>query len=220
MLRHLTLLATLLLTTNLQAADKNKTGFDRWQKAIDAFTAADQKNPPPQQSILFVGSSSIRLWDLEKSFPNLPVINRGFGGSAIRDSVHFFDTLVLKHHPRTVVLYAGDNDINGGYNAGQTHRDFVRFKNKLHKSLPETKLIFIAIKPSIDRRKLAPTMYEANQLIAATCAQDPRLTYLDIWFPMLGDDGHPQPNLFIKDGLHLNPQGYTLWTQLLTPHLE
>jgi len=216
-----TLLVTLIFTTTLlSAAEKKKTGFARWQKAMDAFTAADHENPTPPGGVLFVGSSSIRLWDLKESFPNLNALNRGFGGSAIRDSIHFFDTLILKHRPRTVVLYAGDNDISGGYNAEQTHQDFLKFQKKLDTALPGTKLVFVAIKPSISRWKLAPTMHEANQMIAATCAEDDRLIYLDIWGPMLGEDGRPRPEYFRKDGLHLNAIGYDLWNKLLTPHLK
>src|SRR5262249_18741683 len=86
-----------------------KTDFDRWEKGIAAFEQQDKDKPPPKNAILFVGSSSIRLWDVAKSFPGMEVINRGFGGSQLADSVHFAPRLVLKHEPRTVVLYAGDN---------------------------------------------------------------------------------------------------------------
>ena len=88
--------------------------FAKWEKEIAAFEAADQKQPPPKGGIVFVGSSSIRLWDVKKSFPGLPVINRGFGGSQIEDSTHFAERIVFPYEPCAVVFYAGDNDIASG----------------------------------------------------------------------------------------------------------
>ena len=193
---------------------------ERWEKAIGSFLAADEKEPPAEQGILFVGSSSIRLWNLPKYFPKLQPINRGFGGSEICDSTHWIEQLVLKHKPRLVVLYAGDNDIAVGKSAEQVHRDFSAFCKKLYQQLPETKLLYIAIKPSLSRWKHAPAMKEANALITADCKKDARLTFVDIWPPMLGKDGKPRPELFAEDGLHLNEQGYALWTGLLRQHLS
>jgi lysophospholipase L1-like esterase len=88
--------------------------FARWEKEIAAFAKSDGENPPPKKGIVFVGSSSLRLRDLKKSFPGIPVINRGFGGSHLADAVHFARALVIKHQPRLVVFYAGENDIAAG----------------------------------------------------------------------------------------------------------
>src|SRR5258708_1728329 len=61
--------------------------FARWEKEIAAYEAADRENPPPKGGILFIGSSTIRLWKtLAQDFPEYKVINRGFGGSEIADS--------------------------------------------------------------------------------------------------------------------------------------
>lgn len=193
--------------------------FARWEKAISAFEKQDEKSPPPQGAILFVGSSSIRLWDLKESFPHHTTINRGFGGSEIADSVHFADRLILKHRPSTVVFYAGDNDIAKGKSPEQVAKDFASFVKVLHEELPQTKIVYIAIKPSIKRWNLSDTMQKANQLIQAQCKKSDQLVFVDVFPPMLGEDGKPRPELFIKDGLHLNKQGYQVWTKLILPHL-
>ena len=190
---------------------KKPRGPERWEKAIAAFEKSDAKSPPPKHAILFVGSSSIRKWDLKKSFPKLPVINRGFGGSQIADSVHFADRIVLKHKPKIVVLYAGDNDVAAGKPPQRVAADFRRFVQTVHKSLPRTPILFIAIKPSLRRWKLVGKMRQA--------AND-RLTFIDIDAPMLGKDGKPRPELFVKDGLHLSPAGYAVWAKALRPYLK
>jgi len=201
-------------------ADEPACEPEKWQKAIASFEAADQKELPPKQGILFVGSSSIGYWDLPKSFPELGAINRGFGGSEICDSTHYAETLIFKHQPRIVVFYAGDNDVSRGKSAEQVHRDFLAFREKLFEALPETQLLYVAIKPSRARWKLAPIMDAANKLIAGECKQDSRSTFIDIWTPMLSEGGKPSVAWFVKDGLHLSEKGYELWNSLLKPHLK
>ena len=191
----------------------------KWQKAIARFEALDQDDPPPQHGILFVGSSSIVLWDLAASFPGLGAINRGFGGSEICDSIYYAETVVFKHKPRVVVLYAGDNDIDRGKSAEQVHRDFVEFRDQLFEALPSTRLLYVAIKPSRARWSKSSIMQAANEMIAGECREDARLTFVDIWKPMLSEEGMPPAHWFIEDELHLSDKGYQLWTSLVTPHL-
>jgi len=105
-----------LSVTSIQAEDQNSA---RWEKAITAFEAKAKDDPPPNSAVLFAGSSSIRLWDLDKYFPDTKTINRGFGGSEIADSTHFADRIILPHKPKAIVLYAGDNDVARGKSAKQ-----------------------------------------------------------------------------------------------------
>jgi lysophospholipase L1-like esterase len=213
------LFAGLLLATAARAQQPPK-GFERWEKDIQAFEQRDKDKPPPKGAVLFAGSSSIRLWDVVKSFPDLETVNRGFGGSQIADSTHFAARLILPHRPRTVVLYAGDNDLAVGKTPEQVLADFQAFVRAVHKELPKTKVLFLAVKPSPSREKLMDAQRKANGLIEAICKQDERLIYVDVFTPMLDKDGKPRPELFVKDGLHLNEDGYRLWTALLKPHLK
>lgn len=49
---------------------------------------------------------------------------------------------------------------------------------------------------------------------------DSRLAYVDVDAPMIGDDGKPRADLFVKDGFHLNEAGYRVWTSLIMPYVE
>lgn len=206
-----------------QSAEKEaKNPSLRWEKDIAKFRAADETQKPAEGQLVFVGSSSIKLWDLPKYFPGREeeMINRGFGGSKIEDSVYYADQIVIPLKPRTVVFYAGDNDIAGKYTPERVAADFQRFTTKIHDELPETKVVFIAIKPSISRWKIVDNVRAANRLIAKICAADERLVFIDVDEPMLGEDGTPDPKLFVKDGLHLSDAGYKLWVSLVSPHLD
>jgi lysophospholipase L1-like esterase len=185
------------------------------------LTAHDATNPPPTGAVLFVGSSSIRLWTtVAQDFPNVPVINRGFGGSELADSVFYADRIVLPYHPRVVVLFAGTNDIWSGKSPEAVAADFKAFRTKLHTALPETKLLFLAINYSPSRTRVQAQMRTANQLIAADCGTDPRCTFVDVCAPMLDAQGQPQPQYFREDMLHMKPSGYAIWTRVLTPYLK
>lgn len=191
-----------------------------WDLALARFASQDQSGWFAKGGIVFVGSSSIRFWDLNTWFPGKTYLNRGFGGSQISDSLANIDLLILKHQPRLIVFYAGDNDIAAGKAAKRVAIDFTDLSKRVHVALPQTRILFIAIKPSIARWNLYDRIVAANELIQIACNADARLTYIDVATPMLGSDGRPNPIFFVDDGLHLSASGYELWTQLVKPHLQ
>ncbi|HUR60561.1 MAG TPA: SGNH/GDSL hydrolase family protein [Opitutaceae bacterium] len=215
MARFFTALLWLFLAPLLLAAP------DKWTAAIDKFTQQDATQPPPRNGVVFVGSSSIVKWtSLEKDFPGVKVINRGFGGSELGDSVFYADRIVTPYAPRAVVVYAGDNDLSAGKTPEQVFADFKAFVAKVHAKLPDTRIVYIAIKPSPSRWKIKDKGEKANALIAAECAKNPKLRFVDVWKPMLDAKGEPRPELFVADMLHMNPAGYAIWTPLVAKELK
>ena len=215
-MRLLPLLPLLLLSVTLALAQETDP-FAKWEKSMAEFAAADQKAIPAKQSVLFVGSSSIRMWDLEESWPDTETINRGFGGSTLADSVHFFDQVIKKYQPRAIAIYAGDNDLKKGLTVEETVADFSALKAKIDEALPGTPVIYIAIKPSLARWNLWPQMAEANAAIQAICDADTLYHFADIATPMLADEQPPPDDLFIEDGLHLSQKGYAMWQAVIDP---
>ena len=193
----------------------------QWQNEIDQLTASDATHPPPQHGVLFVGSSSIKNWTptLASDFPHVPVIDRGFGGSQLADSTLFADRIIVPYHPKVIVLYAGDNDINEGRTAGQVIEDFQRFVARVRKDLPRTAIVYITIKPSTSRWKLWPQMRAANDGIAAWAKTQKDVRIVDVASPMLDPRGQPRPELLLDDGLHMRPAGYAIWIEALRPVL-
>jgi len=217
---HFLVLFAAAAATAFTAARGADPAPDRWEADIRAFEESDRAAPLSRGAILFVGSSSIRLWDLARSFPGLPALNRGFGGSCIRDSVRFVPRIVLPYAPAVIVFYAGDNDIAGGLTPAAVCDDYRAFVSAVHAGLPETRIVYIAIKPSTRRWNFAGAMREANALIKAAAAADPRLAFVELDRAMLGPDGTPRRELLADDGLHLSADGYALWAALLAPHLR
>lgn len=193
---------------------------NRFAEEIKAFGEWDSKNAAPAEPVLFVGSSSIRMWRTHECFPDLPVINRGFGGSHVSDVLHFTPRLVWPYKPRVICLLRGDNDIAAGKSAQRVFEDCRRFVGLVHVKLPDTRIIFISIKPSESRWSLWPEAKKANELMRGLCGPDGSVLYADLATPLLGPDGKPRSELFLSDKLHLNAAGYKVWTEALTPVLR
>lgn len=193
----------------------------RWQSSLDAFAAADRVSAPAQGGVVFVGSSSIRLWkDLEDSFEKHPtVVKRGFGGSQLRDCVELVDQLVLSYKPKLVVVYAGENDLAEGSTPQQVLERFETFVQKVKAALPETRIAFVSIKPSPLRAAMIPAVREANALVQAYSQTEPQLAYIDVFSEMLDANGQPREELFSGDRLHLNADGYHLWQKVISARL-
>lgn len=213
----LILLAILLNPAGL-SAQIHEPGI--YADAIDSFLKEDRANPPEPGGILFLGSSSIRMWDLDKWFPGMNVLNRGYGGSYISDSIHYADRILLPYRPRSVVFYAGDNDLAAGKTPEEVFADYKKMSAIISDKLPCTEFIFIAIKPSIARFNLIDELRLVNGKIEEYCRGKQHLHFLDIDKPMLGSDGKPDPSLFLEDGLHMNETGYRIWSEMLMPLLE
>jgi lysophospholipase L1-like esterase len=212
-------LAAVAAPSTESASRKPDPNPERFSAEIAAFEAWDRQNSAPQDAVLFVGSSSIRMWQTAECFPDIPVINRGFGGSHASDVIQFADRIVLKYKPRTIVYYAGDNDIADGKPAEQVADDFQRFVDTVRVKLPDTKIIYLPVKPSLARWRLWPVMQQTNSLVKQLIAGDPHVTYVDTATAMLGPDGKPRPEIFREDGLHMNAKGYRIWTDLLRDEL-
>lgn len=191
-----------------------------WALDMARFAELDAATPPPANPIVFTGSSSIRLWSsLDADFPGAPVLNRGFGGSQIRDVIWYADEVAIRYRPRQVVVYAGDNDIDAARSPVQVLADFRAFVERIRRDLPEVPIAWISIKPSVARAAQLDAQREANALVRKTAAAMSQVDYIDIFTAMLDESGAPRPELFIDDGLHLNAAGYALWRRIVAPYL-
>ena len=205
------------LLAALAAAAAEYPDPERYRQAIDGFLATEQETPPPKGAIVATGSSSMRGWHrrIAQDLAPLTVIPRGFGGSNMADVVHFVNELVLRHRPRAVLLYEGDNDAFLGATPEQILAHFDAFVAAIHGSQPEVRIYVLAVKPSIARWHLQDVMSATNQGFQERAQADRRIAFIDIATPMLNQDGKPKEDIFIADGLHMNPAGYDIWRDVV-----
>lgn len=192
---------------------------------INAFGAADKKQMPPSGAVLFIGSSSIRLWTtLASDFSEIPVINRGFGGSLIQDSTRYADRIAIPYKPKIIVLCAGTNDLAyGGKNPAQVLGEFKDFVRTVHAALPDTRIVYISINPTVARFSQEADILETNHLIEeyifANNSQTEKLSFINSHADLLTPDGQPPAPLLRADHLHFNAAGYRAWTAIVKPRV-
>jgi lysophospholipase L1-like esterase len=214
-------LLILLLSLHTASGAEANASSNRWEHAIHAFETSDHTNPPPANAILFTGASNIRLWkNLPKAFPDHTVFNRGFGGAEMSDLVAFAGRIVIPYHPKMVIIYAGDNDLAAGKSPERILADFAAFAQEVHAALPQTIIGCIAVKPSPSRARLVAKVKATDALIEDCCRTNENTIYLNDLTPMLSATDTPRPELFGKDGLHLNEKGRAVWVSIIGPVLD
>jgi len=193
-----------------------------FQDEINQFKQQDKQHVPPKNAILFVGSSSFRMWsDVQDYFPGYTIINRGFGGSTLPDVIHYAPDIIYPYHPKQVVIYCGDNDLAAS-DTVTANTVFERFKTlftMIRQNQPDVSVVFVSIKPSPSREQLMPKMKEANALIQQFLKTKQHTAYVDVFTPMLDATDKPRKELFKEDMLHMKPAGYAIWQKALQPYL-
>lgn len=190
-----------------------------YEREIRVYEAADEAARPEPGGVLFIGSSSIRMWkSLEADMAPLPVINRGFGGSKTHEVLAVFDRIALPYEPRVIVYYCGDNDLGTDNTDSEAAAEgFIAFNRRARAAWPQVRVIYIPIKPSLARWGNWEAMRRANEMVRAYCDRTPGAVYVDTATPTLDASGAPDPAMFLGDGLHLSERGYEVWTRAVRP---
>lgn len=215
-------LGLLFATFLLLGADVALATQNRFEPDILKFEEMDKVQAPVKNAVLFTGSSSIRRWKtLEEDFTGFEVLNRGFGGSQFNDLLHFFDRVILPYHPSIIVIYSGSHDLHHGKRSPQEVLQMVKtFHDKVQAQLPETKVFYISLKPSISKWDKIGLDQETNHLIRAYAEETEGIEFIDIWTPMIAEGSPPPEKYFMSDLNHLNREGYQLWASVIRSHLE
>jgi len=230
---HLLLFACFAIV-NLATNDKvYAQNLERFQNEVDAieerYAQYGKKSghtytnttSSDQTIAVFTGSSSVRLWaSLSEDFPELTILNTGFGGSTYAELFHYRHELIGQYTPDMVIIYEGDNDVTGSDTVDEIFDKAQELYSYLAQELPETKVFILAAKPSPLRWNLKPLYDALNTHFADFALENDQFTYINIWNPMLGENGKPLPSIFLPDSLHMNKAGYLIWKQTIAPFLQ
>jgi lysophospholipase L1-like esterase len=190
---------------------------------IQKFKSGDSVTMPPENAIVFTGSSSFTRWtDVQKRFPGYTIINRGFGGSKLPDVIRYVDEVVIKYRPKQVVIYCGENDAAGDstVTADTILTRFRTLFNIIRSKLPKASIAFVSMKPSPSRASVKPKVVKANSMIKAFLKKQKNTAYIDIYPKMLNAAKQPRPELFVSDSLHMSEKGYDIWQAAIKPYLK
>ncbi|MEO1090745.1 MAG: GDSL-type esterase/lipase family protein [Pseudomonadota bacterium] len=174
------------------------------------FASADEVAPSPPGTVLFVGSSTIRLWPrLADDFAPLAVVQRGFGGATLAEVVTHADVLFAPHRPAAIVLYAGENDIAAGASPADVAERFSDLLDRLAVLYPEPVPIIVpGPKPSLARAELWPAMQATTVALSDVASPVHDVQVIDLAPRLVGPEGRLQPSLYAPDLLHFSEAGY------------
>jgi lysophospholipase L1-like esterase len=196
-----------------------------WESQIRAFERTENKRPAPKGSVVFAGSSTIRLWGaLTKDMAPLPTVQRGFGGAKVNDVIHYMDRLITPHDPVLVVLYIGSNDLldfggNQPKSVEQMQALYDTLLTRLHDRLPDARIVVLATFPSPLNARRAEQINSVNEYVRETAEDKPWLDLINGNAALETPSGEPDRSLFRFDRVHLNKKGYARWAQILRPKL-
>lgn len=193
-----------------------------FQEEIEAFEIADQAKPPKKGGLLFIGSSSVRLWeDLEARFTEKHIVKRGVGGCELADFVDYYmPHIVFPYQASKLFVYAGENDIVNGKSAKEVAGSFKKLYELIRQEQPAVPIYYISIKPSNSRMPWAAAFEEANQRISQLINGMDNVFFVDVYSLTNGANGLPDDGFFLADRLHLNSKGYDKWEAVLKPLLD
>jgi lysophospholipase L1-like esterase len=195
--------------------------LDGFDEDIEEFVAEDKIAMPPNDGFLFIGSSSIRLWQsLEEDMSPLKVINRGFGGAHTKHINRHKDKIVFPYKPKAIIFFCGSNDINGWNTPEDVFAEFENFYNSVREEIPKTIVFAISIQPSPNRFEQRSRQQKWNELVKNLAITESNLVFIDVSPPMLFADDRPRPELYTDDMLHMNEKGYKIWTKLVRKNLK
>lgn len=193
-----------------------------WEADIIALEERTQKLSPPENAIVFVGSSSIRLWNgLIDAMAPIPVIQQGFGGAKLHDLVYYADRLVNIYQPKAVVVFAGSNDITPGAvkSPEQILKRYQQFVAKVRATHSELPIYYIAITPTPKRWEVWPDAQAANAVLQEYSERTAGLFYIDTGPSLMDSTGMPDLENYSFDKGHLSDKGYSVWTSIVRPRL-
>lgn len=213
------------LFTQLRYYGGNTEGVARYEKDIKAFEEFDKKETYSDNAILVTGSSYIRLWsNIKTDLAPYEIIHRGYGGSNIREMAYYIRR-ILNPHPKlkAIVFYTGSNDITAGAKDKSPREVLEMFKyivKTIRETHPNTPIYWIEISPNERRWAVWDKIQEANQLFKTYAAQTPNLHVVEASSVLLDENKKPIVKYFRDDKLHLNDEGYRVWTKAIKPYLD
>lgn len=214
--------AAILLLVIVSLATYAQSTTPPFYKEVMAFKTQDSLNPPPANPILLIGSSSFTKWtNVQQMFPGYTILNRAFGGSTLLDLIRYTDQVVFPYNPKQIIIYCGENDVASS-DSIDSKIVADRFKvlfTKIRSKLPAVPIVFVSMKPSPVRLKFRKTIVQGNQIIKNYLWTQKNTAYIDVYSKMLDANGNDRKELFLEDNLHMKPEGYVIWQEVMLPYL-
>lgn len=211
---------TLKLFLEIQEILRNSQRYDpqRFAEEIQDFIDYDAENSLLENPVLFVGSSTVNLWKTGDCFPGHNVINRGFGGASIKDILYYYNDVIWKYNPSSIIIY-NDIDIENGVPVDSVLGDYIVLSDRIHHDFPESRIIIISIKSTpmdfLLGIEVRNNKIMLNKKLKEYADEVSYIEYLDLETLLYNPEGALDLQYYSEDRMHLNENGYLLWSKEL-----
>jgi hypothetical protein len=195
-------------------------GTNKYTGEVAKF--ASQPVPTPG-GVLLVGSSIFKRWtNAVSDLAPLPVTNRAFGGSQTSHQLMFFDQVVPPCYPGLIVWYCGSNDIKGKRDAASILGRTEEWINRVKQMDRTTGVLLVSVirAPQKHRDAQIDVVNAVNRGYEEIARTKEGVFYVDVNPVLQSLTGESKVELYVKDGLHLNVEGYHQMATLLKPAIE
>jgi hypothetical protein len=195
----------------------------KWNEDVEKLSMGNEEDGGSEH-VLFLGSSSFRLWEsIQQDLVPLKVVRRAYGGARYRDlAIHTPKLIEGLEFSKAVVFIA--NDITGSQQEDvdpETVSKLVRLVIKqLRDEQPYCQIHLLAVTPTPSRYKHWQKIQITNQMLKKISETSSGVHYIPTAFAFLDRDGQPRPELFKDDRLHLNQTGYKIWSKIILGAIE
>jgi lysophospholipase L1-like esterase len=218
----------LFLITSCSPLKKYAATAKIFESQVKELEKLDKTETLPEDYILYIGSSSIRLWDsIHKDMSPYNSVKRGYGGAHFYDLIHFTERLVTPHKNAKAIVCFVANDLTGIWDDPKTkvrpkqvNKLFKYFTKQVEKINSEIPIFLVEITPAPSRWNIWKKTALANGLMKAYCERKANLYFISTTKDFLNKNKQPRPELFVEDQLHLNREGYKLWTKIIKSNLD
>lgn len=170
-------------------------------------------------SIVFLGNSITEQGWWSILLKNEDIVNRGIGGDNTYGILHRLPE-ILQTKPKKIFLMAGINDITAGRDITEIILNFKKIIEITQTVSPHTQLYIQSVLPvndtSLAHNELKgknSTIIQLNSQLKKLC-EEKNIPYIDIASLLSDEKGQLKANL-TKDGIHLQPEAYIIWTDYL-----
>ncbi len=194
----------------------------KWDKDV-AKLSQNNATEGGDDVILCLGSSSFRLWDtISEDLAPYKIVRRAYGGAKYCDLAIHAPQLVEGLRFRAAMIFIG-NDITGNAK-DKTPEEVARLSkiviDTVRKQRPDAPVFLIAVTPSPSRFQHWPKILLANQALEKLASNETKTFFVSTQSKYLNAQGEPRPELFVKDMLHQNKEGYAIWASILKDTLD
>jgi lysophospholipase L1-like esterase len=207
---------------NSTAIPRHRWTYEQWVEQLGREANAAATNPPQHLTIL--AGDSLSLWFPAELLPRERTwLNQGISGetsTGLLKRVKLFDIT----QPETIFVMIGINDLIRGIDDTtllNNYREIIRDLRWVH---PDTQIVIQSILPHSDKNSnwegRERLLKIPNQRIRnlnqdlKLIAQEEGAYFFNLHSLFTDADGNLRPELS-TDGLHLNQQGYLVWSSAL-----